>query len=153
MEDIIESLIYVPEQLPRSLNFQIAGYTTFIFIMNAYSDILLYAIMIILMILFLMIYILINKCCYKSCYNKVGKIQNFFFWNGSIRLFISSYLQTLLFSMLNLHEMSRGEDQPDKDFEVVQISNILCVTFFVLCFLTPVGIMIYLRYNRHRLTD
>ena len=87
------------------------------------------------------------------CKNKFGKIKNFFFWNGFIRLLISSYLQTMLFSMLNLHEMRSGDSQPDRRFKIVQISNVLCIVFFVLCFLIPSGIMLYLRLNRNRLMD
>ena len=116
--------------------------------MNAYSDIFLYAIMIFFTIMFPLAYLLRNLCK-----NKFGKIKNFFFWNGFIRLLISSYLQTMLFSMLNLHEMRSGDSQPDRRFKIVQISNVLCIVFFVLCFLIPSGIMLYLRLNRNRLMD
>lgn len=116
--------------------------------MNAYSDIFLYAIMIFFTIMFPLAYLLRNLCK-----NKFGKIKNFFFWNGFIRLLISTYLQTMLFSMLNLHEMRSGDSQPDRRFKIVQISNVLCIVFFVLCFLIPSGIMLYLRLNRDRLMD
>ena len=43
-EDLVQKLFYIPEQEPVSLNFQIAGYDTSIFLVNAHAALLLYAI-------------------------------------------------------------------------------------------------------------
>ena len=53
----------------------------------------------------------------KCCPNKWNKPKNFLFWNGTIRLFISNYLNVLLLSLLNLVQINERSEYKDTDFK------------------------------------
>ena len=100
----IDGLMYIPEQAPFSLSFLSAGFMTTLFIKNSHIGILFYLLQSILIVPWLILTKFKGRCPTKA-----RKLQNYLFWNGSIRLFITQYLNFALFSMLNLHQMSGGQ--------------------------------------------
>ena len=138
----------VPEQEPYSLNFQNAGYSSTLFFINARANLLLYAIQFSLVILFVA-----QLYCMKKCCPRFKTPQNFLFWNGSIRLFITSYLQVLLLSLLNLKVIAVRKDDKDLEFDSVVISDWFSVVFFSHCILIPTGVSVYYYLNNHRINN
>ena len=139
----------MPEQEPYSLNFQIAGYSTTNFLINARSNLLLYAIQFFLVLFFVLLF----YCMAKLCPNKQKKAKNYLFWNGSIRLFISNYLNLLLLSLLNIKEINNNEEHNDQQSKGVTASNCISIITLAHCIFVPIFISVYYIYNDHRIDD
>ena len=98
VDSLLQMLFYMPEIEPTTVNFQTAGYTTTLFLANANSTLFCYALQCVLIVPLLIL------CIFRRfCPRIFKKLQNFLFWNGSIRLFIISYPVIVLSSMLNFH--------------------------------------------------
>ena len=89
----------------------------------------------------------------RCCPNKLNKPKNFLFWNGTIRMFISNYLNVLLLSLLNLVQINGRSEYKDNDFKGLIVSNVLSVIFFSHCILVPIGLSLYYYHNDHRIKD
>ena len=139
----------MPEQEPFSLNFQNAGYSTTNFLINARSNLLLYAIHFCLVPLFALLF----YCMAKFCPNKHKKAKNYLFWNGSIRLFITNYLNLLLLSLLNIKEINNNEEYTDQQSKGVIASNCMSIITLAHCILLPIFVSVYYIYNDHRIDD
>ena len=139
----------MPEKEPYSLNFQNASYDTTIFLINAHSNLLLYAVHFCLVVLFL----LLLYCMVKCCPNLLRKTKNFLFWNGTIRLFIVNYLNILLLSLFNLKETQNSAEYFENEFKSVVASNWLSGILLANSILVPVGLSIYFYCNELRLND
>ena len=143
--EFIAGIFYIPEQTPFSLSFQAAGYTDSLFMTNARTIILLY---------FLQFSLMIPLCILQKfktrCPNKARKAHDFVFFNGSIRLFISSFLNILIFAMMNIQQMVAGLEG-DIDFWSVILSNWLSIIFLLHCFIIPIAIIAYVWHNSERL--
>ena len=87
------------------------------------------------------------------CPNKLNKAKNFLFWNGTIRMFISNYLNLLLLSLLNLVQINDRSEYKDNDFKVLIASNVLSGIFFSHCIVVPIALSIYYYSNNHRIKD
>ena len=142
-------MITVPEQEPFSLNFQNAGYSTTLFLVNAKSSLFLYAIQLFLVFLFaLLLYVMA-----KYCPNQLNKAKRYLLWNGTIRIFIANYLNICMFSLLNLKEAYISAEFQENEFKSVEASNWLSGIFLASCILVPIGVSIYYCFNSHRLNN
>ena len=123
-ESFINENFYFPEEDPFSINFQSAGYTSSLFLLNGQEILSNFSVHFCFIGLLLLV-CLIKKCCPKI----VAKVQHFLFWNGTIRLFIYVYLDMILFSLLNLHEKKRMEKlSMIKSIEISNWLSISCLT-------------------------
>ena len=77
------------------------------------------------------------------------KAKNYLFWNGSIRLFITNYLNLLLLSLLNIKEINNNDQQS----KGVIASNCMSIITLAHCILLPIIISVYYIYNDHRIND
>ena len=135
--EILEEYVYVPEQEPKSLAFQNAGYDTSLFVQNSSSFLAVY----IFHFSQIVLIVLLKFCCCKTL-SRVksfkSNLVNHLFWNGSIRLYIEAYMDLCLFSAINLVEMEWPEG-----IHIVTISNYLTYIAFGLCGALPIVLTIY----------
>ena len=144
-ESLITEHLYIPEQDAFSINFQSAGYTSSLFIMNGSNILTNFALH------FSLTALLLLACSFKKCLPKiVAQFQHYLFWNGSIRLFIEVYLDMVLFSLLNLYEMQKTE-QPDT--QAVFISYWVSISIMTICTCIPLILMAYYAKYRNNLSD
>ena len=104
---------------PLNMNFDVAGYDSVLFIMNAFT-------IISYLTIFLPITALLNLC---SCGRKYLR-KNQVFWNGYIRLLMESYFEIMLTTLLNLNQARWSSE-----IMILQISNYfaaVCASVFVL---------------------
>ena len=74
------------------MNFNVAGYDSLLFIMNAFTIISYLAI-------FIPLTALLQLCSYGRKYLRKNQV----FWNGYIRLLMESYFEIMLTTLLNLN--------------------------------------------------
>ena len=89
----------------------------------------------------------------KCCPNKMKKAKNYLFWNGSIRLFITNYINVLLLSLLNLIGINDNSEYNDNNYDGVVASNWFSIIFFVHCIVVPIVLSLYYYHNEHRIKD
>ena len=129
-EELLSDWTYIPEMDPQSLNFQNAGYDTTLFILNASSFIVIYALQLSLLPLILLVWGMEKICkCARRIRNKLEAIV---FWNSSIRVFMSGYIDICLFSMINIAEILWIEG-----LDIVKASNIMSYSMVIICSLVP----------------
>ena len=138
----------MPEIEPVSINFQNAGYDSPLLLINCLSNIIKYSLQLSLLLL-----LPVSKL------NLIKRIrprlaQQFFdylFWNGSLRIFIESFADMLLFSLLNLYEVNSLREI--NIFTVVEVSEILAVVFLLLATFVIFSVVAYYCANKKKLSD
>lgn len=141
-ELLLSEMMYVPEVDPHSLNFQMAGFHTSLFLINSNSFLLLFTLQFSMFILLLAFH-LCARC--SNCAGKLKeKLSLYLFWNGSFRLFMEAFLNLTLFAFLNISEMMYELEVLDS----VNASNKMSVIFLVLLCLLSLLPLIYTCYQR-----
>ena len=79
---------------------------------------------------------------------KKGKLKEYLFFNWSVRLYMETYLNMCLFSLLNLKEI-----RWDLGFPAVKTSNLLSILIFTQALVVPVIMFVYYIRNRDRWED
>ena len=88
--------------------------------------------------------------CRACCLTRYRKFKHYMFSNGTLRIFMTVYLDTVLFALLNIHEMN---DMQDEKFRAMTVSNWLSVSFLALSVLVPVLVILIYCGNRHIMED
>ena len=86
--------------------------------------------------------------CIPKLQPKIAPLQNYLFWNGTIRLYMVAYIDYCLFAMLNLSEMVWIDNQLAIDF-----SNYLSYIKISLVLLIPAILLAFMCYNRKNWDD
>ena len=145
LESFVTDYLYIPEQDAFSVNFQSAGYTSSLFLINGSNILTNFGLH------FSLIALLLLVCSIKKCLPKVvTKFQHYLFWNGSIRLFIEVYLDMVLFSLFNLYEAQRTIQL---DTEAVFISFWVSIAVMTICTCVPLILLVYFVKHRKNLRD
>ena len=135
MEPIIGDLVYIPEMEPFSLNFQMAGYDTSLYLVNGAAFIALIVFHFCLIVLFGVLFTCANKC---RCAQKLkASLRAYLLWNGLIRLLIETFLELCVLSLLNIDELQWYEG-----LNFVRFSNYTAIITIVVCVLMPAVIII-----------
>ena len=133
-EQLEEVIYYLPEQKPLNINFEANGIESTIFISNVGSLIWIIFIYIIIAVLS---FVLRNVKC---IWTRLGSL---ILWNGMITLFMESYQDVLLVSVLNIYQADWETPYTSEKY-----SNILSVIFVVLLSCLTVFFLVFLCYNR-----
>ena len=99
-------------------------------------------------LLFLIGLLVAKKFPKPSILEKKEKLKTYLFSNWTIRIFMESYLNLCLFSLLNLYEM-----RWDLEFEAIKTSNVISILVFMSTLIVPVVLFVYFIRNRSRWED
>ena len=110
---ISNAAFYLPEMDPFNQKFDLYDYGSTIFVDNMGTSLWMQACFILLIIIFITLY------CVKCLRARLGA---FLIWNGLLRLFMESYLESTLLSTLNIHRIDWNTD-----FTAILVSNILSI--------------------------
>ena len=99
---MVQSLGYVPEMDPFSLNFQTAGFDTTLFMINSANWSIMITAFTLAHILGIIILSALSRKFTKTLDLRV-KIRNNLLWSGSIRLFMEAYAELCLTAALHLN--------------------------------------------------
>ena len=142
-----EQMMYDPESVAPSINFQQAGHDSALLVPNLGS---LFYIMLGYVGLYVFYFFVVwplTKLCPKV--KKVtDKLKNFLLWNGSIRFFIESYIQITLFTVLNLKAF-----EWDADWTLISLSHVLAIVSMAVVTLLPIALIIYYACNINKWWD
>ena len=86
--------------------------------------------------------------CIPKIKPKIAPMQNYLFWNGTIRLFMEAYLEFCLFALLNISALSWPEG-----LECVELSNWLAIVLVALTIAIPIWLGFMMCHNRKRWSD
>ena len=140
-EQWTDELMYDPENVPKSINFQQAGHDSALLVHNLGS---LFYIMVAYVGLYAFYFLVVwplTRLCPKI--EKVtDKLKYFLLWNGAMRLFTESYMQITMFTFLNLKEY-----EWDSDFTIVVLSDVLAIVSLVMVTLLPIALLIFFACN------
>ena len=139
---------YIPEQPPLSLNFQNAGYDSTLFITNNQGFLFNCTTSFALGLALLIIILLLKKWDKPILVEKRAELQNYLVSNWTIKIFMESYLNLCLFSLVNLEEMHW-----DNDFEAIRFSNVVSILIFLTCLTIPPIMLAWFWVNRAKWRD
>ena len=146
-EQWTDELMYDPENVPKSINFQQAGHDSALLVHNLGS---LFYIMVAYVGLYAFYFLVVwplTRLCPKI--EKVtDKLKYFLLWNGATRFFIESYIQIALFSILNLKEFDW-----DSDFTRIALSDVLAIVLVAVIVLLPIALLVFFACNISRWND
>ena len=136
-----DEILYAPESVPPSINFQQTGHDSALLVKNLGSTFyILLGIVCLYVFYFLVLWPL------RSLSPKVKKItdkfRNLLFWGGSSRFFIESYVQLALYTLLNLKEF-----EWDTFFTLITLSDVLAIVSLIVLVVLPIALVIFLAYN------
>ena len=97
-EEIVKSIVYVPEDTPFSFNFQQAGYDSNLLLINGSSFFLICLLQVCIFVVWLIMLPLRCQCIQT----KRLKLSKYVFGGGTSRIFIESYADFSLFAILNV---------------------------------------------------
>ena len=142
-EDILNEAVFIPEGDPFSVNFMTSGYESLLILLNLGTINFLIVFHIALLVISLPLWIL-SRC--KPIKKILDKLKKYLLWNAFIRLFMASYLDLILFSILEISE------SPDFDsrFFSIRLSSGIALTFLILCSMLPLifGIIFGLKASK-----
>mmetsp|Transcript_46376 Transcript_46376/g.61427 ORF Transcript_46376/g.61427 Transcript_46376/m.61427 type:complete len:133 (+) Transcript_46376:1068-1466(+) len=129
-------MFYLPELEPYTLSFQMAGYSTSLFLDNASNYLFNFTLhmSLVMILLFSITFSRVSARCHKLH----GKLRNHMFWNGTIRMFMEAYLDFALFSLLNIQSMQWPEG-----LAVVAVSNYLSYALLGFCGAIPFILLVF----------
>ena len=140
---INEELFFFPEVDPYGLNFLETGFETTIWIPGIGMQFYLFIALIIASNCYILFLIATKLCkCGKKFAKKMSK---FFFWNSLIRLWMESYLDLILNSIINSETLFWNEK-----LDALTVSNILCLTCLGLSSIFPLIFLGYYCKNFNR---
>lgn len=142
-EVISEKLMYIPDVDSFSLNFQQAGYFTWLFLANAQGFLLALLMHFSLIFVFLALYVFERR--YPKLKSKRKKLRNYLFWKVSIQLFMESYLDIAIFSFMNISEIVWIEGCSG-----VRASNVLAYIFIILVSAAPLFLAGFAFWRRQK---
>ena len=99
-------------------------------------------------VLFLILTCVIKKYPKDVLIEKKGKLKEYLFFNWTIRLYMETYLNLCLFSLINLKEI-----RWDVGFPAVKTSNFFSFLIFTQALVVPFVIFSYYIRNRDRWED
>ena len=142
-EKVTSDLLYYPEMDAMSLNFQNAGYETYMVVPNLgnmlYIMLIHFALVIPHFILFIVARLISKVNRLKS------KVANYVYWNGSIRFFMEGYFDFVMFSLVNYKMI--GWEIMSEDFWAVSMSNVLACALLFFSLALPIVFIIFYSYN------
>ena len=107
-DEINSEIAYFPEEEPYSLNFQMCGYESLLFILNAGFPLYIIHAYIALVVLYLILKLAkkIFKCKCTCLLKSVKCLGKYLLWNTLIRVFMELYQDLSLISALNMHTVT-----------------------------------------------
>ena len=107
--DITSEIIsYLPEEEPYSLNFQMCGIESLLFVLNAGFPLYVIHAYIALVVVYILLTLAkkIFKCKCKCLTKMVECLGSYLLWNSLIRLYMELYQDLSLISALNMHQVT-----------------------------------------------
>ena len=129
-EEIVKSIVYVPEDTPISFNFQQADYDSNLFLINGSSFFLICLLQVCIFVVWLIMLPLRCQCMQT----KRLKLSKYVFGGGTSRIFIESYADFSLFAILNV---ALKEWPESGTVNSVKVSNYLSIIVLVFCIAVP----------------
>ena len=74
-----------------------------------------------------------------------SKVANYVYWNGSIRFFMESYFDFVMFSLINFKKIDW--EIINEDFWAVSLSNVLACVLLTFSLILPIIFIIFYSYN------
>ena len=128
--------MYAPEIEAYSVNFQNAGYDDYLVIHNMKSKFYVFVLHLLAYPFIILLYLAARK---STKLNKVkDKASSYFFWNGSFRFLMETYLDICLFSLLNLRFLDWSGD-----FLLITICNYSAYFLVGVVTIFPIFVLIF----------
>ena len=146
-EEWTDEMLYAPESVPPSINFQQAGHDSTLVVKNLGSTFYIWiGIMCLFGFYFLVLWPLRSLC--PKVEKKTAKLRNLLFWGGTSRFFIESYMQITLYTLLNLKEF-----EWDTDFPLITLSDVFAIVSLAAIVTLPIVLVIFLACNMDKWDD
>ena len=136
-EEWTDSMLYAPESVPPSLNFQQAGHDSSLFLPNLGSMFYIMLAYVGLYVFYFLVVWPLAKCSPKI-ERFSAKLKDFLLWNGTMRFFIESYMNITLFTLLNIKEYTWNDA-----FSLITISDVLAIVSLVITILLPAALLVF----------
>ena len=132
---ITELIAYIPEMEAISLNFKNYGFENNLFIPSLKTLFYLLVGHMTLLLPHLLLFLLAKK--FKRIESWRDKLSHYLYFNGTLRIFMESYLDLLLCALLNIKDLDWSNN-----FAMVTASNCFAIFTAVVCFIMPIFMMI-----------